>query len=296
MKYRARLLVAFLLTVVLINGATLGVMYIVASNSLFEEIGNKALAVAATTAAFIDGDDHRKIQRPGDERSEEYGRIEQQLRKARDANRRDGTYVKYMYTMKPMFSMPTVPAYGVDAEESPENKSPVDQAIRVKQGFQVALDQFQVDRGPYTEDEFGRWLTANAPVKDRAGNVVAAVGVDLPADRVEQKLGQLRLAALLCFGVAAALGAAFAFAYSGRESRPVKSIWRTVEAVGRGEFDAKVEHERADEFGLIAEGLNSMADGLRRNEAVKKAFASYVSKQVLDRVLETGELPTVQAG
>lgn len=293
MKYRARLLVAFLITVVLINGVTLGIMYYVASRSLFEEIGNNALSVAATTAAFVDGDAHRKIQNPEDEKKEEYARIKGVLKKARDANRRHDTKVEYLYTMMPMVGEPTARAYGVDAEEG-RRRSMVNKEIIVTRGRLAALAEYHADREDFSGDEQGVWLSAAAPVKDSAGNVVAAVGVDLPAEFVQPKINRLRLAGLLSFGIAAALGSAFAFAYSARASRPVKSLCRTVEAVGRGEFDARMENGRKDEFGLIARGVNSMADGLRQNEAVKSAFACYVSQQVLDRVLETGALPTVQ--
>jgi adenylate cyclase len=294
MKYRARLLVTFLLTVILINGVTLGVMYYVASRSLFEEVGNNALSVAATTAAFVDGEEHKSIQNPGDEKTDAYRRIKEILKKARDANRRDDTYVKNLYTMKHMVAMPTVLAYGVDSEESPDNVAAVDRAIKILSGRTPAINQEGVDRDDYSQDEDGWWLSANVPVKDRSGNVVAAIGVDFQKSFVQKKLDRLAFVGLLCFGLATVLGSVFAIIYSGHVSRPVRSLYRTIEAVGQGDFNAQVEVRRADEFGHIARGVNSMTEGLRQNEAVKSAFTCYVSSEVLKKILETGMQPTIQ--
>lgn len=294
MKYRTRLLAVFLVTVVIINSLTLGIMYYIASRSLFEEMGNNALSIAATTAAFVDADEHKSIQKPGDEKTDAYQHIKQTLTKARDANRRQDTHVANLYTMKPMMAKSSVLAYGVDSEENPENIATIDRAVKITEGRQPALDRQGADRDDFSEDEYGLWLTANSPIRDGSGNVVAAVGVDLPKSLVEKKLNRLRFASLICFGIAAALGSVFALVYSKQASRPVRSLCQSIKAIGQGDFDVKAEGGRADEFGLIAEGVNSMAESLRQKEAVMTAFACYVSRQVLDRVLETGMLPAVQ--
>jgi adenylate cyclase len=293
MKYRAKILATFLITIIFINSVTLLVMYYIASHYLFEEIGNNALSIAATTAAFVNSDEHKSIQNPGDEETIAYRRIKEILKKARDVNRRDDTHVDNLYTMKPMTGS-TALAYGVDSEENLENRSAVNQAIKVTRGRKPELDQQGVDRDDFSEDQYGQWLSANSPIKDGSGNVVAAVGVDLPKSFVQKKLNHVKFAALLCFGIASVLGSIFAVAYSARISRPLQSLYQTVEAVEQGDFNARVEMRRTDEFGLIAGRVNSMIEGLRQKETIKAALTCYVPGHVLERILETGMLPTVQ--
>lgn len=295
MKYHAKLLAAFLITLVLTNGLTLALVYYVASRSLFEEIGNNTLSVAATTAAFVDGAEHQSIRNPGDEKTDAYRRIKETLKKARDANQRGDTWVENIYTMKPKVGAPNTLAYGVDAEESAEKISAVDQALMITKGRIPVLGQRGVDRDGFSGDQYGQWLSANAPVKDRSGNLVAAVGVDLPDSFVQAKLDHLKLASLPGFAIAIALGFSFALWYSARVSKPLHSLYQTVEAVNQGNFNAPVEVGRADEFGSIGRGVKNMTECMRQMEALKKAFVSYVSAPALERILKTGMSSTLQA-
>jgi adenylate cyclase len=48
-----------------------------------------------------------------------------------------------------------------------------------------------------------------------------------------------------------------------------------------------------DEFGQVAKAIDEMTAGLRERQAVKSAFARYVSNQVLDSILQSGRPPMV---
>lgn len=293
MKYRTKLLTAFLVTLVVSNVLTWAIVYYVASRSLFAEIGNNALSIAATTATFVNGDEHKNIQNPGDEKTEVYHRVKETLKKVRYANHRDDTWVENVYTMKPLVEDPTSLAYGVDSEDTPGKISPVNDAIRMTKGQVPRIDLLQVD-DDYSQDEHGEWLSATVPVKDSAGNVVAAVGVDLPAATVRAKLNHL-LISLIGLGLVVAAASAFAVFYLTRACRPVRSLYQTMGSVGESNFDAMLKTTRSDEFGLISIGVQSMTQRLQQMEAVKSAFACYVSTTVLEKVLQTGVLPTVEA-
>jgi hypothetical protein len=177
----------------------------------------------------VDGDEHKSIQNPGDENTDAYRRIKETLIKARDANRRGDTWVENLYTMKPKAGAPNTLAYGVDSEESPENRSAVDQALKITKGRTPVLGQPDVDRDDFSTDQYGQWLSANMPVKDRSGNLVAAVGVDLPASFVQGKLDHLKLYSLGCFALAVALGSTFAIAYSAYASRQMEALKSALE-------------------------------------------------------------------
>jgi adenylate cyclase len=292
MRYRTRLLLVFLAALLAINGVSLGVMYELSRRALYNELRDKALSVAATTATLIDGDLHRQLQTRADENSDAYHQLETALRRARDANQREDTYIKWVYTLMPAREDASVVVFGVDAEETFAEKSHVGDVYRrinsapVKYGVLYAEQQMQ-------EDAWGTWLSAYAPVKDRAGQTVAVVGVDMAASRVAFKLRPLLYALLLSLAVGLLLGACVAVVHSGRVSRPLSDLRAAAERIGQGELTARVNSTRRDEFGEVARALDTMAEGLQERETVKAAFARYVSGQVLETVLRSGQMPAV---
>jgi adenylate cyclase len=66
-------------------------------------------------------------------------------------------------------------------------------------------------------------------------------------------------------------------------------------AVARGNFSGALPSERKDEFGDALNELSTMAKGLEERERVKSAFSRYVSHQVADAILASGN-PTEMKG
>jgi adenylate cyclase len=55
--------------------------------------------------------------------------------------------------------------------------------------------------------------------------------------------------------------------------------------VQRGGLDARCAVVSNDEIGAVAEGFNSMVQGLREREAIRETFGKYVSPEVRDEIL-----------
>ncbi len=292
MSYRTRLLITFLLFIIGINGLSLAVQYELARRTMFDALRAKALSIAATTASLIDGDLHRQLQKRDDEDTPAFHQLETALRRARDANRRDDTYTKWVYTLMPSRADPSVLVYGVDAEENFADKSHVGDVYRRISGAQVRYGELYAEEALH-QDPWGTWLSAYAPVKDSQGQTVCVVGVDYSAERVTLKMRPLFIGLVLSLAVGALLGMLVAGAHASHVSKPLVALQRAVEAIGRGELETRVEIKRDDEFGAVGRAVNTMAAGLRERETVKTAFARYVSGQVLDTVLSSGLTPEV---
>jgi hypothetical protein len=99
MKYRTKVIVLLMAMVFVTTGISVAILYWHFERVLRDQIGSQILSVAATTAAFLDGDLHKDIKKPGDETSNAYIRLRDAIRRARDANRRDDFYVKFAYTL-----------------------------------------------------------------------------------------------------------------------------------------------------------------------------------------------------
>ena len=58
------------------------------------------------------------------------------------------------------------------------------------------LDQEYVDK-EFTTDQWGEWLSASAPIRDKDGKAVAALGVDLAASQIKAEWFPLLAAAVV---------------------------------------------------------------------------------------------------
>jgi hypothetical protein len=177
-EIRNKLFLILLTLAVLTNGVSMAVMYGLSERCLLDAFRSKVLSIAATAAAMLDGDLHRNVRTRADEASAAYRTLQGQLQRARDANRRHDTYVNYLVTMMSNPRDPGTPLFGVDPEENPRDASHVEDLYRSKRGRHVRLDAAEVD-ATVSEDQWGTRIGANVPVKDSAGNVVAAVSADV---------------------------------------------------------------------------------------------------------------------
>ncbi|HEY5038973.1 MAG TPA: adenylate/guanylate cyclase domain-containing protein, partial [bacterium] len=68
--------------------------------------------------------------------------------------------------------------------------------------------------------------------------------------------------------------------------KPIGLLVNGVSAIAAGNFDQKINIKRADELGDLTDAFNNMAKSLREKEIIKGAFSKYVTKSVVDRILE----------
>lgn len=284
MRYRTKLFLFVILAISVSDVLLFWMMYAQAHRSLFAQIQSKALSVAASAASQVNGDMLAAISGPEDEGSEAYLSIRDKLRAIRDANRRGDVHVEYIYTMSYSRTEPGKVVFGVDAAEEPSHPGDVyEGSFGTK--FEVA-DRYLVEDTP-SKDEWGVWISGYAPVKDRSGNVVAMLGVDLQfADVYRKTTTELVKWGLLSLAISMVIGAAIAAALARRVARPIAMLHATVKSIGTGELDTRADTSYTDEFGELARAVNEMAEGLKQREMLKGVFAKYVSSQVLEKVLE----------
>ncbi|NMO22775.1 adenylate/guanylate cyclase domain-containing protein [Pyxidicoccus fallax] len=82
----------------------------------------------------------------------------------------------------------------------------------------------------------------------------------------------------------AALLAAVLYGRSVR--RDSERLLEAVHRVGSGDFQPSAATSRPDELGLVAGGINDMAEGLQLRERIRDAFGRFVSPQVANEFIE----------
>jgi adenylate cyclase len=293
MKYRTKVIILLMAMVFLTTGISVGILYWNFERQLRDQMGSQILSVAATTAAFLDGDLHKGIKAPGDEKSAGYIALRDAIRRARDANRRDDFYVKYAYTLTVDPLNPGFIQFGVDSEEDAEKVAAVGEAYRSKLNNPFNIDQFQYDK-VFTKDDWGEFLTANAPIKDKQGNVVAALGMDVESSQVISRTASILKVALIALGASLLTAFGVAVVLANRVSKPLYELRRTAEAIGRGDLAARTNLNSRDEFGMVGEAINSMAEGLQERKTLLSSIERYVPYKVVDSILHSPESPTLK--
>ena len=69
---------------------------------------------------------------------------------------------------------------------------------------------------------------------------------------------------------------------------PLQTLQEAMAQVARNELDTSVQVTTNDELGYLIENFNSMTDGLRQGERLRKLFGLYVSAEVAQAAVETG--------
>lgn len=284
MPYQRRVLITLLGVV----GASCGILLLLSQRSAgsiaFRLMQDKVLAIAASTAPQIDGEQHEHIRQQEDEAGPDYGAIRRVLRATHDANQSSALPVTFVYTLRP--STGEGWEYVVDAAEEGPEKSHVGDPVEFREASErPRLEEARVDDA-FAEDSFGTWLSAFAPIKNRQGRIVALVGVDVEARAVLAQLGQLLHGGLIALGLALLVAAAASIVLANRVTAPLKVLRTHVAAMGEGDLTTRVPVTTRDEFGDLGAEINRMAAGLQEREALKGALVRYVSSQATDAVVE----------
>lgn len=290
LSYRTRLLLLLLGLAILTNVVSVGGLYLRARSDLFGQINATALSVASTLASQVDPADFSAINSREDESGEAYARTVSLFRSVRDSNRRDDVYVKYVYSFRPAPGEGAV--YVVDAEESAQDRSRVGDPYLFEEMEKYPPDFEKPQVLPVlVRDQYGTWLSATAPVFDGSGKSVGAVGVDISAEKVEAGLRGILLGGLASLAISLAIATAVAFVASKRVTQPLALIANAAKAIGEGDLKTSVDVHRGDEFGHVAQAMNDMVEGLRQRDNLKATLVRYVSSEVAEEILASGELP-----
>jgi putative nucleotidyltransferase with HDIG domain len=134
--------------------------------------------------------------------------------------------------------------------------------------------------GIYTNDD-GTWITAFAPIRNRAEQTVAALDVDFRADVYLAQLRAVRRRLYLHSLVAALLALGAGVLISRQITRPIRALVAATQRVVEGNLTTPVQVKARDEIGLLGNVFHLM---------VNRLHASHRSMvDVLERALESRE-------
>lgn len=288
MTYKTKLLLVFLGVAVVTNAISLGVMDRLSVHYLYEGYRAKMLSITDTAGTLLNGDLLKNIQTRDDEKTPAWAQMRDTLRRVRNVNQRADTLMKRVFAVVRSKDDPRVLVIAVDPEEDPQLMAHAGEVYRPGAERIAQIETGTVDEN-FVTDEFGTFLRAWSPVRDSSGNVAGAVIVEAPVGWVESRMTPIRISGLGSMALAILIAIPAALIISKKASRPLVELHSAVARVGAGDFDTPMPVRGDDEFGQVAVAVNAMAAGLKERDKVKSTFAHYVSHQVMDSILKSGE-------
>ncbi len=111
----------------------------------------------------------------------------------------------------------------------------------------------------------------------------ALLGADAAAAAAILRNLNVVVVVLALAGLLASVGVAVLVAAS--VAQPLREVQAAMAQVREGRLDARCAVVSNDEIGAVAEGFNSMVQGLRERETIRETFGKYVSPEVRDEIL-----------
>jgi len=174
-------------------GVTWG-MYRYTLGLMKEQVGEKLMAIASTAAAEIDAKDLEPLRFARDMKRPEYQRVFKKLNEIRDRNK--DSRIIYAYIFRPTsdlnlweFVVDADSNYNISLLSEDQNGDGVldeaDENIWPGVVYDASGQKFATEglEGPMVEDfvkdQWGTFLTGDAPIRDVSGDAVAILGLDM---------------------------------------------------------------------------------------------------------------------
>jgi adenylate cyclase len=295
MTYRTKLFTLLIGLVVISNGLLAGANYLECKSTLEMEMHRKSRSIVATAAALLDPELVRTIRHRVDENTPAYAKLQGELRKVRDLNRRKDTWLQKIFILMPASQDPRVVEYAVDAEDNFEYSHHPGGVYR-RDGQPVSIGLEGIEKlAERLHDYQAGYRSSFAPIRDESGALVAMVGVTTAATPYST-ISRLASSTLIPLTITIALAIGFSSSLLRAVTRPLDSLRQLIDAVGRGDFSAvtAATEPMTGRFARVADSVKAMAAGLRERDTVKRAFSGYISRQVLDAIIAKGELPALK--
>ncbi len=258
----------------LISCCFMGVtVYSMVSEDMLNSRRENTRCIAASAAKIIDGDLHDALQ-PGDEDTEIYQAYLASLRACKNE-----TGVLYMYTLKPLDAENV--QFVVDTDES-ELQGQIGEEYEISDMMLEALAGQTVASEEPTDDEYGQYFSAFAPIYNKAGAVVAIIGVDLELSIVENNLASLRTVILLIAGISFIVSILIGLFLSRSIGKNLGIVNSKIDEVvySDGDLTKMIQVTSGDELELMADSLNEFLKRLRGivEQIVNSAATIYASQ------------------
>ena len=264
-SFRTKITLFLILAMVFSGAISNFLIYRYALDSQFDQLRDKLMTIAQTTALTVSSDELAAIplEKAGID-SLQYKTVARKLARVRQIV----PSIKYLYVLT-QTEKPGILKFMADADAGISDSGPVTypgdeydagKFPEMMKAFSGPTADRQLDR-----DEWGVFLSGYAPIYDRSGKVMAILGVDMKAQdvySVQREVGK-RSALILILGIMLAI--MLGVIISGGVTRQVKELIKGAERIARGDLDYKVKIRGGDEIAHLGHLFNKMSINLKHH-------------------------------
>ena len=264
-KFRTKLLLAFICAMLILCMALGLLLYHYVYDFAFQGLRKNLIELAAIASARVDPAMLSLIPLdPEGVESPAYKKIEQELGLMQKA----APSLKYIYIFKQEPTRPGMLRFIVDldtdeqAEGAPAHPGDEYDSLNFPEllrGFNVPSADKEV-----TRDQWGAFLSGYAPIRDKNGNSIAVLGIDMKAEDVYRIQADIKRYIILSIAFGLLISLTFAIFISGGVSKKVVGLQRGFQRVAYGELDYKIEVKGNDELSDLAVFFNQMSSDLKK--------------------------------
>ena len=245
--------------------------YLGAKQRLIGNLGEQLQRIVQTTAPLLDPESHENIYYDpeiGLEGKDNFTQIQTLLTKVRDSNHmphHNGLSPIYTLRKSWQFEKNNMLEFVVmtDPDESGRFYTG---ALYKMEPFHLKVFNGEVMTTDIYYDNEGAWLSAAAPIVNHNGKVIAILQADRRVDFVLQELVDLRNSYLAAGLFSLMVGVILSLLFAWRTTKPIKKLVDASIDFGNHNYDRRIEDVRGDEFGIVFQSFNNMAENIEKTE------------------------------
>ncbi|WP_052124033.1 methyl-accepting chemotaxis protein [Ureibacillus manganicus] len=256
-------LIVILTSIILLISITITSISLFSSMKLVEEsVSQTAGSIVQNAVNVIDLDKYNEITLNSGETGY-YIELREQLNDIRETGG-----LSYLYTMSRekvndtyeyYYMVDGLPLEDDSASKLGDKEENIEEFEAIVNTFEEGAMQIEMS---YT-DEWGGMVSAYYPIKSESGEVIGLIGADIDVTSVYDKMfSSLRNLLILIIAIVliSSIIVSFVIYYM---IKPLKSLTKQVEIVGKGNLTENIEVKRSDEIGALANAVNTMQQNLK---------------------------------
>lgn len=285
LSLRWRVTLGFITLAILISGLILTFVYFNSRNQLRESLRQRLISIVSVAALQQDGDKFPTILSAEDP---EYSRVWKQNTAILNAD----TDLVYVYTMR----YDDEGLYFVVDAGDPEGSGFSPYGTRYYEPGPVLAANYRTIKEPLSEvsfyqDEYGRFLSAYAPIRDHTGQVTGIIAADISANKIVASENKLLLFSIGIFAATLPLIGLLGWWFGTILSTPIHSLTEASLRISAGELNYRpLIKTQIPEIRSLNQSFFSMADqqksligNLEERVAARTTDLSLASEKIKNR-------------
>ena len=263
-----KLVLSFVVLVMVVVGGSGWVLFELTERSLERQMSERLLSVAQLLSTGPSGDVLRYL-RPGSEGSGLHRRLMVQLTEAKEMV---GARRIYIFDRRGRSLLDTDSTFSI-GQEIPHLK------LRDRLEIQEVWLGQAAHTLRFTDEAGVHYMSGYAPIY-AAGQVVAAVGVDIGAAFMDADRGVFKRSIVIFAGVGALMTVVVALGLARTLTQPIQRLVRAAREIGRGNLREPVASTSEDEIGYLGEAMDEMRRKLVERDAQLRQMLGGVAHEI----------------